>query len=543
LPVPAHEALDSRLRIDDPDGWADAVPVSRRNHGTLIASAVIHGDLGTVVRALREPVYLRPILRPEAPAWISSPPERLPGDRLPVDLVNAAVTRLFEGAEPVARDTRVIVLAVGDPSQQFDRFVSPLARLLDYLAWRHNVLFIVSAGNHPADLMIPGDTDFGDPAELEHEVLDALRRESLFRRLLAPGESINALTVGAAHDDASSTSLAPGLLDPLIDADLPSVISPVASGVNRAVKPDVLFPGGRQPVQNAPALDGDHHVLSVVISRRPPGVRVAAPGLEGELDRYVHCTGTSPATGLAGHAAGVILRRLDELRVAYGESFPDSALTAVLVKAALAHTARWGSAARLLEDVFQEIGQQRTREPTARFLGFGRAHPEQALVADDNRAVLIQAGRLAKDDSHTYDLPLPESLRSTAVERRLILTLAWLTPTLPRHRAYRAAALALDFGAGRDAAFGARTEADSSAAGRGTLQHEVLFSQRAVPYATEATMPLRVSCRATTRVLDDVIPYALMATIDTPVELQLPIFEQVRASATVRVPVSIRSRP
>ena len=211
LPLAGHEALQGRLRIDDPESWAEIVPVARRSHGTAMASAVIHGDLGHGAGPLDEPLYVRPILRPDAPPWVTDPLEMLPADRLPVDVIHEAVARLFEGDEPVAPDTRVVVLAVGDPSQQFDRFVSPLARLVDWLAWRYGVLVLVSAGNHPWDLVVSGDADVNDPAELEHEVLCALHRDAPFRRLLAPAESANALTIGAAHDDASGAVLPDGL--------------------------------------------------------------------------------------------------------------------------------------------------------------------------------------------------------------------------------------------------------------------------------------------------------------------------------------------
>jgi hypothetical protein len=39
---------------------------------------------------------------------------------------------------------------------------------------------------------------------------------------------------------------------------------------------------------------------------------------------------------------------------------------------------------------------------------------------------------------------------------------------------------------------------------------------------------------------DDEIPDALIATIDTPVELQLPIYQEVRDAIGVRVPVAVR---
>jgi Subtilase family len=529
--------LDGRLRIDDPDDWSSTIRVGDRHHGTLMASLVVHGDLGIQTDALAEPVYVRPILRPDPAAWFDDPPEMLPADRLPVDLIHRAVAHLFEGDEPAAPQTRVIVLAVADPSQQFDRFISPLARLVDWLSWRYNALFLISAGNHTRSIVLPADVDVTNAAELEHEIVDAIRREALSRRLLAPGESTNALTIGAAHDDASAATPPTGVLDPLADTDLPSVISPIASGINRAVKPDLLLPGGRQAVRVEPSTDGDPRLLSVAVSRRPPGLRVAAPGIEGELDRYVHATGTSGATALAGHAAGTLLRRIDALRATYGSDFPDAELDAVLLKAALAHTARWGSAATTIERVLKAAGESASRAAISRFLGHGRAHPELSLISDDHRPVLIQAGRLSVDDTHSYDLPLPPSLAGVTAERRLTLTLAWLTPINPRHRAYRTAALDLTYAASRDAAFGERQEVDNQAAGRGTLQHEVLMSRRAVPYGPGETTSLEVACRATTGELADEIPYALLVTIETPAALALPIYDEVRQTIAARIPV------
>jgi subtilase family protein len=537
IPVAGHEALDGRLRIDDPDDWSSTVRVVDRHHGTLMASLVVHGDLGDAGDALDEPVYVRPILRPDPAAWFDDPPEMLPAGELPVDLIHRAVARLFEGDEPAAPETRVIVLAVADPSQQFDRFISPLARLVDWLSWHYNVLFVISAGNHTSSLTLPADIDTTNAAELEHEIIDAIRREALSRRLLAPGESANALTIGAAHDDASAAAPPIDVLDPFADTDLPSVISPIASGINRAIKPDLLLPGGRQPLRAEPVTDGDPRLLSVAVSRRPPGLRVAAPGVNGELDRYVHTTGTSGATALAGHAAGALLRRLDALRASYGADFPDAELEAVLLKAALAHTARWGTAAATIERILKDAGESASRAAIARFLGHGRARPELAIIADDHRPVLIHAGRLGVDDTLSYDLPLPPSLAGTTVERRLTLTLAWLTPINPRHRAYRAAALDLTYVAGRDATFGERQEVDNQAAGRGTLQHEVLMSRRAVPYGPGETTTLEVACRATAGELADEIPYALLVTIETPASLALPIYEEVRQAIATRVAV------
>ncbi len=45
LPCSNHDALAGRLVVEDPDGLGDEYPLSSRNHGTAIASLIIHGDL------------------------------------------------------------------------------------------------------------------------------------------------------------------------------------------------------------------------------------------------------------------------------------------------------------------------------------------------------------------------------------------------------------------------------------------------------------------------------------------------------------------
>jgi hypothetical protein len=204
LPIAAHVLLDGRVIVDDPEGWEETVEVRHRQHGTAIASAVLHGDLGAGEDALSETLYVRPIIRVDPRhSWVTDPEEGIPVQSLPVELVHDAVVRIKEGESAQAPDVKIINLSIGDRAQQLDRFLSPWARLLDYLASRYEVLFIVSAGNHPVGLVLPSDVDLSDSGEVESEVLAQLARTASLRRLLAPAESVNALTVGGAQLDSS----------------------------------------------------------------------------------------------------------------------------------------------------------------------------------------------------------------------------------------------------------------------------------------------------------------------------------------------------
>lgn len=539
VPLGGHAMLAGKLVVDDPDGLDALTPASRRLHGTAMASIVLNGDLEGQGTPHTRPLYIRPILSAQAPDWVQDAREELPRDRLAVDVIYEAVARLYEGDAAVP-SISAIVLAVGDSVAQFDRFISPLARLLDYLAARYNVLFLVSGGNHLADIELEPETVIDDPHELQHEVLCALQRTAGLRRLLSPAESVNALTIGAAHADSSTATAGDDRLDPVSDQALPSVLSALGPGVRRAIKPEILLPGGRQLIRIEPAVDGQPRRATVPPSRRSPGVRFASPGSRpGQLDATAHGTGTSIAAALGGHHAGHLLDALDVLRGLHGDAIPASDFDAVLLKAALVHQASWAGARPAIEDAQLDVLGARSRDAVGRFVGYGHAEPSDALVCDDHHVTALNAGRIGDGEAHAYRLPLPASLASTTAARRLTLTLAWLTPINPEHRAYRRAALALEPGSGPKLVT-ERSDSTTYPSRRGTLQHERLEGKAAVPFARGSALELIVSCRADAGALESTVPYAVIATIETPQQLQLPIYEEVRQA--LRVPVAVRSR-
>ena len=125
LPIENHQVLEGHLRVDDPDGWAQNVPADRRLHGTAMASLIVRGDLNGPGDSIGEPLYVRPILNWVSPPWLAKTDERIPPDRLPIDLVHEAVVRMFEGPQ-AAPDVRIINLSVGDEAQRFDLFLEPM---------------------------------------------------------------------------------------------------------------------------------------------------------------------------------------------------------------------------------------------------------------------------------------------------------------------------------------------------------------------------------------------------------------------------------
>jgi len=534
VPVAGHQLLDGRVVVDDPDGWEESVEVRHRQHGTEMASVVVHGDLGQVGAPLRDPIYIRPIIRVDPnETWVDSPEERIPRDRLPVELVHEAVTRIFEGENPQAPGVRIINLSVGDSAQQFDRFLSPWARLIDYLSAEYEVLFVLSAGNHRVELEINGDVDFDDPAEVESESLIQLARTPNLRRLLAPADSVNALAVGAAQIDAGSVP-DDDRINPVGVEGMPSPGSSCGPGHSRAIKPDLLAPGGRQLFQLQPSRGReDVRRMTASSSARPPGIQVAAPGIGGDLNKSTWICGTSPAAALVTRAGAQTLERLDELRTEWGDKMPDDAFDAVLAKALIVHGAAWGAGVAPLTTARKDADLDVRRETIQRFLGYGLLRDGWSLYDDDHRATALYASRIGEGE-HIYRFPLPPSLAGTGIWRRLTLTLAWITPVNLAHRAYRRAALKFDPRGSLDFAR-KRQDADGNSTVRGTVQHEVMESEAVLDYQDGTSLEFIVSGRAAAGSLDGQVPYAFIATLETAEDVQLPIYTEISTRIAQRV--------
>lgn len=84
---------------------------------------------------LSRPLYVRPLMI--APEEVD---EHTPGDRLLVDTLYTAILRMkgTDAAPGTAPAVFLINLSVGDWRRPFANLVSPLARLIDFLAERHN---------------------------------------------------------------------------------------------------------------------------------------------------------------------------------------------------------------------------------------------------------------------------------------------------------------------------------------------------------------------------------------------------------------------
>ena len=554
LPLQAHRRLEGRLVVDDPDDFEADYPANERRHGTTMASLILHGDLGADGDPLPTPLYVRPILRPDPRDWRRQRQETMSESSLVVDVLHRAVRRLFEGeaGQPaVAPDVAVINLSIGIRDRLYDGMLSPLARLLDWLAWRYQVLFVVSAGNHPQRIELTvsrGALGTLQPADLQAEIIRAVAADARNRRLLSPAEGMNVLTVGASHADASDSDPPLQWTHPFVDLDLPSMINAQGMGYRRAIKPEIFTPGGRIVVQEHLSSSAST-ILNIYDRTLPPGQLAAAPGrTPGDRNAVWHVRGTSNAAALVSRGSAFLSEMLDEIREDPGGEVLDSVPKSVWLKALIAHGADWGRVGEILDGLLRTAENRRQfREYVTRLLGYGVIEIDRVMECTPYRVTALGGGTLGADQSHIHEFPLPPSLSGKRGLRRLVVTLAWLTPVNPRHQGWRRADLWFHPDPQRPPKSKdpltvlrlKRLEADGRAVQRGTLQHEILEGDEAAAFVDGDNLKIQVSCRPDAGTLEDEVPYALVTTLEVAEEIGVEIYDEVRVRVhAARVVVS-----
>ncbi|MEB3324949.1 MAG: S8 family serine peptidase, partial [Cyanobacteriota bacterium] len=477
------------------------------------------------------------------------PKERVADDALIVDLIHRAVVRIFEGEgnqPPAAPSVKVINLSICIDDRPFLQSLSPLARLLDWLAWKYQVLFIVSAGN--VKEAIPLDQPWGDIAsqpleDIQRTALQAIAADTRNRRLLSPAETINGLTVAATHHDEGQLVEWPYWLDPA-PAGFPSPYNRHGPGYRRALKPDLLAPGGRAALRK-PEHASDQR-LRIVDHPKAPGQCVAAPGARsGDLNATVKKVGTSNATALMSRAAALLIPVLEELRASAsdGAALPLDVPDALWIKALLVHRARWGSAGAHYRHLFETPeNKQQLKSQLGRFLGCGLVDSDPLLECTSTRVTALSGGSLSAEAGALHRFPLPPSLSGKQGWRSLAVTLAWFSPIHTLSERWRRAHLwfkspdsKLKIG-NKDQL--ERSGADLHAVQRGTLQHEVFEGEKVSAFVDGDAIIVHVSCREDAKPLSGSIPYALAITLEVDPSIG-EIYAEVRDRIQIRERVAV----
>jgi len=519
-PLLRHAALGGRIVFYDPDNYMNDYEPSQQKHGTAMASLICHGDLNRVVTAhisLNRPLYVRPVMKPNS---ISGIKEEMPAEIFQEDIIERAVRDMFEGESRETRGIRVINLSLGNHDQHYLYEISPWARLLDWLSFKYQVLFIVSAGNYVDNIQL---ADI-DGMQVGKQVAAGIDENQRNHRLLSPAESINALTVGSLQYDLSGElNDAIRGFNPIDNGNSPAPYSRIGPGYRGAIKPEIFVPGGRLLYDRKP---DNNQTLVPVLNDNPPGIRAACPGIVPErLTNTSYQAGTSHAAAIASHGAGRIYEMLEELREEQG-SEPSSDFDAVLIKALLVHSASQGENGAAYKHLRNPANNRKFKRYLSRYLGYGNINVDRILECTRVRATAIGYGRIDQEYRHLFNFPLPAGV-SIHDYLKLTITLAWFSPINPLHIGIRRAKLRFTGESLKGEDGHKRQESDWQQVLKGTVQHEIFDLKKS--NLPENQLNLFVECAADAGELDAEIPYGLAVTLEIAEQEELNLYQMVRS--------------
>ncbi len=543
-PVDQHHLLTDRLNIIEVDVSGALAPAQTRQHGTAMASLIIHGDLKAPdIRPLNRPLAVLPVL--VAPSLHSK--ETIPTGKLPIGVIYRAlntITSANRRSNPELRRVVVINHSICDVYAPFVRRASPWATLLDYFSHEYNLLFVVSAGNIFSRFPVSAFRNIAayenaDPDTREAAVLGAIEMAKATRTILSPAESVNSLTIGAVHaDHAQPDHTAPP--DPYPTFAMSNLASAVGLGVNRSVKPDFLEKGGRFAAGMTNVRGG-----SLEIHARPSthyGQQVASPSLTGHLNRRILTSGTSNAAALTTRAAHFIADALDDLYADDDKAWHELKTRAVILKTLLAHGTSWGEVGNRLDEAYPPRDPKKwspRRNVITQFLGFGQLDLSRVVNGAANRITLLGEDLIRAGERHEYIVPVPASMLNNREVRTVTLTLSWSCPMTYTTADHRAVVLQLTGVKNNSSSFwdgiarAGYAQPNASTANRGTLIHMV---QEGKKLMTDATGRIVIGVQATAKAgfeLDDV-PYAVAITLE--------LGQQVHSKLYVEVEQRVRGR-
>jgi hypothetical protein len=329
----------------------------------------------------------------------------------------------------------------------------------------------------------------------------------------------------------------------VFESNLPSPVSAFGTGYRRAIKPDLLFSGGR--VLFSQSLGSGNAILQFINRRIAPGNQVAAPSTQvGDLNKIQFCCGSSNSTALISRAASICY---DYLASIFSEHDLDDFVTfgVPILKSMLVHGCRWNDVGGKLEELLRtdDNGRQ-IRTWISRWIGYGVPDLDKTLGCNEQRATLMGFGRLSDGEAHVYNLPLPPSLNARRIWRKFTVTLAWLSPVASTTQRYREAQLWFDFEDGkksREKLSGklrvTGIDSDSDATRRGTVQHEVFEGESAVAISDGDALQIKVNCRKDARKIETPIAYGLVVSLEVAEGIDLPIYDEIRTRIATTVEI------
>ena len=526
IPIANHQYLENTLIINDVDEIGSRTPVEKRLHGTAVCSLIMNGDMSKQENKLSHKIYVRPIL--DSNGNISE-------NLLPVDITFRAINEIIKD-DKLGQAIKIINLSVGDYYRQFNKNISAWAKLIDYFSYKYNLLFCISTGNYsePIDLNCTLEEWNNLSEELRIEkILNLIRNTEKDRKLLAPAESINAITVGAINDDFSNFSEDNNGLELIKNNIFPSIISRMGLGFRNSIKPDICVEGGRQ-LYEKPFIESKklENLKIKNFPTRAPGLCVAYGN-----NKQAFFSGTSFACALASRAAAQFYEIIETIATGI------PTYISVLLKAMLVHCCSWNDFDNILKNILNIDSWMVRKRFVSKSIGYGKANFSRLYNCNPQRVTAITANNIEKDEMHTYRFPMPKNLIGKKRKFKLTMTLAWFSPINYNNSKYRRAKLWID--CAQDETFksmvsNAKIEADIKNSLRGTVQHLIYEDSKALAYVEGTDLIIKVNCLSEDGRKLGGVNYGLAITLEIKDDNQINIYEEIKDRMVIQEKVRTR---
>lgn len=366
-------------------------------HGTAVAGIVLYGDVEGCDRTR----FWRPQI------WLHNAKvmRKCPITQNAVYDEHMIEATLAEAVEHfVDLGCRIFNLSLGNANAPYDgTHVRGLAYVLDVLARKHDVLFVVSTGNFSGSDEPPVPVN-----SWREEYPDYLLHQ--LSTIIDPAPALNVLTVGstARHTATYDSQRYPEIyqLSPA-SQNQPSPFTRHGPSIRGAIKPELIAHGGNL------ACPMNFENQQWRAEMRGLGVLTMNHEFQGNT-LYKEISGTSFSAPYVTHLAGRLLNE-----------YPDS--SANLMRAMLVNQA---SLPREVKTTFSDKSREDHKLSTRREIdrdvaGYGAVVESDLFRSSDHCVVLMCEETIEKDSCQFYELPLPRSyLRRTNGKRELTVTLA-----------------------------------------------------------------------------------------------------------------------
>ncbi len=358
-------------------------------HGTRVAGAVLYPQGIPNTESQQAICWLQN-------ARVLNKDCRLP-DLLPLPKVLSDIVDFYYGET----GTRIYNHSINSSSPCSIKRMSVWATEIDYLSWKKDILFIVSAGNLPIERS-PGLTitrqTLTEHFQKGHEYPDFLLQDS--SRIANPAQSLQALTVGSiAHKTYKNSPL-----KSIAKEDYPSSFSCSGLGIWDTIKPEVVEYGGDL----------------VKDESNPPSFYIH-PDVCPELVRTT--TGGAPAIASDMIGTSFAAPKVTHIAAALAATFPHE--TTLFYRALIVQSARlpdWTNES--VEKLYDGI----------RMMGYGLPNLDRALGNSLHRITLTTQGdqRISARQAKVYQVSMPENLSRQGQEFDILVEITLSYKAEPR---------------------------------------------------------------------------------------------------------------